>query len=120
MNPPYFFNVYRRHIENLWGFQDPSISLFGPILSLMTIPLQKKITTLYPPCNTEELRQLPLEKRMGIILSIGQFRPEKDHMLQLKMFKILIDRNPKYLDICLVLMGSTRNADDELLVTRYL
>lgn len=108
----------RRHIENLWGFQDPSISLFGPILSLMTIPLQKKITTLYPPCNTEELRQLALEKRMGIILSIGQFRPEKDHMLQLKMFKILIDRNPKYLDICLVLMGSTRNADDELLVTR--
>lgn len=51
----------------------------------------RSLALVYPPCNTAELLAMPLagtdgapkaEKR--IVLSIAQFRPEKDHMLQIR------------------------------------
>ena len=47
------------------------------------------IVKVYPPCNTTHLLNLPLEGRKRIILSIGQFRPEKDHVLQLMYVVVL-------------------------------
>ena len=47
----------------------------------------KSLIKMYPPCNTAHLQGIPLgdEKlRKRIVLSIGQFRPEKDHILQLR------------------------------------
>ena len=47
----------------------------------------KSLIKMYPPCNTAHLQGIPLgdqKSRKRIVLSIGQFRPEKDHSLQLR------------------------------------
>lgn len=47
----------------------------------------KHLLKVFPPCNTQHLREIPLGvelSRRRIILSVGQFRPEKDHHLQLR------------------------------------
>eukprot|EP01135_Chromosphaera_perkinsii_P009170 Nk52_evm5s1671 gene=Nk52_evmTU5s1671 len=51
------------------------------------------MSVVYPPCNTEDLCALPLEldgdekePREPLIISIGQFRPEKDHPLMIRAF----------------------------------
>ena len=69
----------------------------------------KRLIKLYPPCNTTHLQNIPLGNmgnktsggtssspsgrsspiRVRAVLSIGQFRPEKDHSLQLRAFKAL-------------------------------
>ena len=43
-----------------------------------------KLVKLFPPCNTTQLQLLPLQPREKIVLSVGQFRPEKDHALQIR------------------------------------
>lgn len=63
------------HISELWGTSSRKAS--GAFT-----PRQVKV---FPPCNSTELSQVPLrKKREAIILSVGQFRPEKDHMLQIQ------------------------------------
>ncbi|KAJ7206027.1 mannosyltransferase [Mycena pura] len=65
---------------------------------------------VYPSCDTLEMARLPLEGRAHerIVLSIAQFRPEKDHAMQ---------EHPEYAKegeaIQLVLIGGCRNAQDE-------
>ena len=54
-----------------------------------------------------------------MIVSIGQFRPEKDHKLQIEAFSRL-KLTRKYDDVKLVIVGSTRNKDDEDIVTSLL
>jgi alpha-1,2-mannosyltransferase len=68
---------------------------------------------------------LPLYPREPVILSVGQFRPEKDHPLQIRAFARFLNSssssssstgkkgiiNKK--DIKLVLLGSCRGAEDE-------
>ncbi|KAL7439001.1 hypothetical protein ACHAXH_005469 [Discostella pseudostelligera] len=78
--------------------------------------LAGKIHILFPPCDTKSLKYLPLSKRENIIISIGQFRPEKDHTLQLTSFAKLLqlhDGAMKRVDVSLVLIGSCRGEDDE-------
>lgn len=43
---------------------------------------------VYPPCNTTELQQLPLDRRLKhlFLISVAQFRPEKNHRLQLEAY----------------------------------
>lgn len=63
------------HISGLWG---TSKSKGGGAYT-------PRLAKVFPPCNCEEFGQLSLDtKREMIILSVGQFRPEKDHMLQIK------------------------------------
>ena len=58
----------------------------------------KRIRLLYPPCDTTHLAQFPLETRYRIppsqesirILSLAQFRPEKEHPTQLRAFAQLL------------------------------
>lgn len=45
-------------------------------------------------------------------ISIGQFRPEKDHELQLRSFAKLIEKSPKFKNASLLLVGSCRDQDD--------
>lgn len=80
---------------------------------------EDEVHVLYPPCNTEELQCFPLKAsrhatgRPPIVISIAQYRPEKDHELQIRAFAALIPRLkriPKGLQ--LVLIGSCRNEDD--------
>jgi len=79
------------HIMDLWGI-DPRI-----------VP---------PPCNTQDLQQLDLGGREPLIVSLGQFRPEKNHALQLAAFEILVERG-RVSDARLAILGSCRNAEDE-------
>lgn len=106
---------------------------------IRTLWLRTKRSThiVYPPCDTATLHSLPLlspvplaeqstvgaqgksDCRRDMILSVGQFRPEKDHELQLRAFALfrhhfdaqhtifLIDH------VKLVLCGGARGADDE-------
>lgn len=58
---------------------------------------------LYPPCNTTMMEGIPLEGRSTeknqrgdpkyYIVSVGQFRPEKDHFLQLRAMKAWADKH---------------------------
>jgi alpha-1,2-mannosyltransferase len=48
-----------------------------------------------PPCNTEDLMEIPLKgakrnTKQPVILSIGQFRPEKAHDLQLEAYALAL------------------------------
>ena len=59
------------HVMDIWGI-DPRI-----------VP---------PPCNTQDLQKLDLGGRSPLIISLGQFRPEKNHALQLEAMKLLMDK----------------------------
>lgn len=72
------------------------------------------IHVVFPPVGTASLCNLSLNKRENMVLSIGQFRPEKDHVLQLQAFKLLLDKNDGQLkdDAKLILIGSCRGEED--------
>lgn len=75
---------------------------------------KNKVKILYPSVEVESL--LNFEKdREQLLISIGQFRPEKRHIFQLKMAKEYFSHFPdtKYR---FVLIGGCRNQDDENLV----
>ena len=85
------------HIVELWG---------------------KGAAIVYPPCNVTEflnLSQLPDDAKKNIsVVSIGQFRPEKDHTLQLYSFASLLFILPDNLKrkMQLDFVGSCRNTKD--------
>jgi alpha-1,2-mannosyltransferase len=43
---------------------------------------------VYPPCDTTDLQSLPLDRRLKhlFLVSVAQFRPEKNHRLQLEAY----------------------------------
>lgn len=54
---------------------------------------------VYPPCEVSHLKNLQhMDTGKIIIMSIGQFRPEKDHPLQLQAMyelrSLLVDNEP--------------------------
>lgn len=72
---------------------------------------------VYPPCDVDHLKAIKrdLKRPEKIrILSLAQFRPEKDHPLQLQALYELREIIPEELfrKITLVLCGSCRNTDD--------
>lgn len=69
---------------------------------------------LYPPCDVTVNPYLKLNKpRENYIISIGQFRPEKDHALQIRAFKKVLEMHPEFTNTKLILIGSCRFVDDE-------
>ena len=75
---------------------------------------RSRIHTVFPPCDTESLKDLSLVRNDPIIVSIGQFRPEKDHILQIRAFAMLRTTYPKWTAAAkLVLIGSCRGGEDE-------
>lgn len=87
------------------------------ILQLWKVPT----TTfrVYPPCNVSEFIQIPLmedsQKTTLSIVSVSQFRPEKDHRLQIQAFHLLLDNVSSTIRnrLRLELIGSCRNQEDE-------
>ncbi|GAA5981010.1 hypothetical protein JCM5350_000010 [Sporobolomyces pararoseus] len=75
------------------------------------------IHLLYPPCDTTSLASLPLSdppRNPFQILSLSQFRPEKEHSLQLESLAKLFALRPALRQkVRLILAGSVRNAGDE-------
>jgi alpha-1,2-mannosyltransferase len=53
-------------------------------------------TVVFPPCDTAGLCALPLTgRRESIIVSVAQFRPEKNHRLQLQALAQLLQKHPE-------------------------
>lgn len=72
---------------------------------------------VYPPCDMREMVKFRLDDRERIILSVAQFRPEKDHTAQLRAFAQLLMDHPEYKslpkdEVRLVLLGGARNSGD--------
>ncbi|XP_051914747.1 GDP-Man:Man(3)GlcNAc(2)-PP-Dol alpha-1,2-mannosyltransferase [Hippocampus zosterae] len=80
-----------------------------------------RTSVVYPPCDVSAFLDIPLEEdeeqKCHSIISIGQFRPEKDHQLQIKAFKKVLDRRREAAvgreTLKLILIGGCRNHEDE-------
>eukprot|EP00049_Salpingoeca_infusionum_P016738 m.345667 g.345667 ORF g.345667 m.345667 type:complete len:474 (+) comp16141_c1_seq13:1907-3328(+) len=75
------------------------------------------VARVYPPCNTAALEQLSFGNREDLIVSVAQFRPEKDHPLQLRALKAFKTQFPSK-SLKLVMIGGCRNAGDEARVAQ--
>jgi len=75
-----------------------------------------KTRIVFPPCDTTKMARAVLGDRQGIILSIAQFRPEKNLQMQVRALAELLEMRPKWrtgeLKVQLVLLGGARNDDD--------
>ena len=94
----------RAHIERLWWRLD------SPRL-------------VHPPCNTGSLSALPLDRKLKslYLVSLAQFRPEKNHAKQLRAFALARKKaaeswtaaSEAILAARLKLIGSCRDSDDQ-------
>ncbi|KAI0783434.1 mannosyltransferase [Abortiporus biennis] len=117
----------KNHVDSILNYSDPLLDflhLSTPLI-LFKIPgllrqghiPPRSASIVYPPCDTRELVKFPLEGRERIILSVAQFRPEKDHASQLYSFAELLKLYPEYTKstvdpVRLVLIGGSRNKED--------
>ncbi|KAG1950291.1 GDP-Man:Man(3)GlcNAc(2)-PP-Dol alpha-1,2-mannosyltransferase [Pimephales promelas] len=95
----------------------------GHILALWRAP--NRTNVVYPPCDVQAFLDIPIgeedeekeRKKCHCVVSVGQFRPEKDHQLQIRAFRKLLERKgvePVGREIVkLVLIGGCRNQEDE-------
>ncbi|KAF4075241.1 hypothetical protein AMELA_G00232200 [Ameiurus melas] len=95
----------------------------GHILALWRAP--NRTSVVYPPCDVQAFLDVPLEeeenkdggRKCHSIVSVAQFRPEKDHRLQVRAFQKFLDRRggePGRRELVkLVLIGGCRNQEDE-------
>ena len=91
------------------------LSYLPPLVFLRSsLATLKPVEIVYPPCDTRELAELPLGGRGRTIVSLAQFRPEKDHRTQLLALSSLLESHPEYRNppVKMVLMGGSRNAED--------
>lgn len=87
------------------------------IVNLWDVPF--KTHRVYPPCEVNHLKNLQFtgnDNEKIVILSVGQFRPEKDHPLQLQaMYELrtlLVKDEDLWNKLRLVIVGSCRNDED--------
>ena len=75
--------------------------------------MNTRIIRVFPPCNIDSLADIEISRpRQRVILSVGQFRPEKDHFLQISAFRRFQHEHPEHSDVKLVIIGGTRNHQD--------
>lgn len=108
-------NWTRAHIEQIMRYR-----VFGGERSVSEIP---PLHVVYPPCDTEPFAAFFLTRRPASnIVSLAQFRPEKEHSTQLKIIKALLDAHPNLrtgaLAPRLVMIGSIRGREDAVRVAR--
>jgi alpha-1,2-mannosyltransferase len=115
--------IYYRLFAKLYGLSGRAAQLVfvnsswtkAHIDALWKIPHRTQV--VFPPCNCVELSKLPLGNRTpGTIISIAQFRPEKDHALQIRAIAKLLEKHAHISGVQqskLVLIGSCRNHGDE-------
>lgn len=77
---------------------------------------ESKLLKICPPCNTDYFgRQFDGKtstKKRPMIVSLGQFRPEKNHIAQLHILQNLLEKHILPKDFKMVIIGSCRNAKD--------
>lgn len=85
------------------------------IISMWRLPQRTHL--MFPPCDTSAFQSLSLEQKQRFtVVSVAQFRPEKDHKTQLLVFKRfteMVAHEPGSSSSQLVLIGSCRNQEDE-------
>ncbi|KAI0684595.1 hypothetical protein C8T65DRAFT_748628 [Cerioporus squamosus] len=115
----------KNHIDSILQHTDPlldAIHLLPPLVLLELLSRKRSdcpvaAQIVYPSCDTRQMAVFPLEGRERVILSIAQFRPEKDHAAQLRSFHKLLEAHPEYRgqgpsSVKLVLVGGSRNVGD--------
>ena len=90
-----------QHLQQVWNIQSR----------------RRPIQILYPPCSTTTINHNNnnnnhTSKRTTYILSIAQFRPEKNHTLQLQALQLVMQQQ-HIDDIQLVCIGSCRHQQDQ-------
>lgn len=91
---------------------------YGHISSLWKVASTEIV---YPPCDVGEFLKMPLQRNNGVrsVISVGQFRPEKDHPLQIKSFAKFLSQiaEVQRINYKLNLVGSCRNDEDVVRVS---
>ena len=77
-----------------------------------------RTSIVYPPCDVQAFLDIPLhEEESSVeqnIVSVSQFRPEKDHPLQIRAFAKLLEKIAgQQLQPKLILIGGCRNHEDD-------
>ncbi|KAF9489586.1 mannosyltransferase [Pleurotus eryngii] len=110
----------KAHVDSILRHSDITIDILHKLVLFpfkLILPSHQSpdnAAIVYPPCGTKELAQFPLEGREHTILSVAQFRPEKDHSMQLQAFAELLRAHPQYASSAkLVLIGGARNDEDQ-------
>jgi alpha-1,2-mannosyltransferase len=81
------------------------------------MPYDTKVYLLYPPCNVNIYFIGKKESEKITLVSIGQFRPEKDHLKQVGIVKNLLENFPELNErIVLKMIGGVRNPQDKEIV----
>lgn len=71
-----------------------------------------KLSKLYPPCSTDLYQNSEtIFNKQNVILSFAQFRPEKNHKMQINILNKL--KNLGYKDLKLWIIGAVRGPDDK-------
>ncbi|KAH8928696.1 glycosyltransferase family 4 protein [Atractiella rhizophila] len=75
----------------------------------------KRARVVFPPCDTIRLGRLDISQpRQRIVLSVAQFRPEKDHRTQVLALREFLDRSAERgKDVKLFMAGSVRGEEDK-------
>ncbi|EIW81552.1 glycosyltransferase family 4 protein [Coniophora puteana RWD-64-598 SS2] len=117
----------KAHVDAILSHSDPLLSLLHTVVPPLALlqaclaqPPKERVTKAqiaYPPCDTREMERYALEGRERVVLSVAQFRPEKDHAAQLRAFAELLEKHAEYRPgqpsaVKLVLLGGSRNAGD--------
>ncbi|KAH9169525.1 mannosyltransferase [Lactarius sanguifluus] len=109
----------KNHVDAILAHSDPLLDFihlpltFIGSLALSIVHALARAAIVYPPCNTLALSQFPLDGRPSLLLSLAQFRPEKDHAAQIRMMAALLQRYPEHRQVVrLLLAGGVRNEGD--------
>jgi alpha-1,2-mannosyltransferase len=92
------------HVQSLWRFSKHNIHIVYPPCRVPASDDTTKSTT-----NTTNSKK----QRQNTIVSIGQFRPEKNHPLQVESLAKVLKKYPEHKgNVKLLLIGSCRNEGD--------
>lgn len=117
--------VYYRNFALLYSLagQCSDYTLVNSTFTLEHLNLlwNKTLHLVYPPCDVNHLKNIQRDVKKPdrfVILSLAQFRPEKDHALQLQALYELREMVPEEIfeRTTLVLIGSCRNDEDQIRV----
>lgn len=115
--------IYYKGLAYLYGFAGRNADLVL-VNSSWTLDHIKSLWNceayvIFPPCDTESFKSLTLDRFEGRsssdlnIVSIAQFRPEKNHQLQIEAFDLFVNRTRDAQGSHLTLFGGCRDATDQ-------
>ena len=81
----------------------------------------KKCQIVYPPCELTKMAQFSLTDREPIIVSLAQFRPEKNQKMQIEILAKLFAMRPEWKGhVRMIILGGCRNSADQARANKLL